>query len=57
MKKQNKEIRYLYKNRDEKGIILTYIIMNLDRPDLKNFIEAEFNSRKELNKYLKEKPF
>lgn len=52
-----KELRYLYKNRDEKGIILTYIIMNLDRPDLKNFIEAEFNTRKELNKYLKEKPF
>lgn len=54
--KKTKELRYVYRNRDEKGIILTYLIMNLDRPDLKGFIEAEFNTLKELNKYLKEKP-
>jgi hypothetical protein len=54
--KKTKEFRYVYKNRDEKGIILTYLIMNLDRPDLKGFIEAEFNTLKEVNKYLKEKP-
>ena len=51
-----KQLRVLHKNKDEKGRMLTYVIMNLDRPELKTFIEVEFNTRKELNKYLKSNP-
>ena len=51
-----KNLRVLHKNKDEKGVILTYVIMDLNRSELKDFKEAEFNTRKELNDYLKQHP-
>jgi len=43
----------VFKNKDECGRILTYQILDYDEPKNYNWIAHEFNTLKELNKFLK----
>jgi len=43
----------VFRNRDEKGKILTYMLLDYNDRSLIGYLWKEFNSLKELNKFIK----
>ena len=50
---QTKERTFqIFKNRDERGVILTYCLLDYNDSSLRDYTYKEFNTLKELNKFI-----